>query len=129
MLVVDASVIAPVVADGGPDGDLLRQHIAGHALGAPDLMRIEVVSVIRRHAARGSLSHQEADHAIDDLLDLPITTYPTAALLRRCWELRANLTSYDACYVALAEALDCSLLTADRRLANAPGARCDVLVI
>jgi predicted nucleic acid-binding protein len=58
-------------------------------------------------------------------LSLPIAVYPTAALLRRVWELRDNVTAYDACYVALAEALRCPLVTADRRLAKAPGTRCE----
>jgi predicted nucleic acid-binding protein len=65
-----------------------------------------------------------ATPTIDDLLNLPITVYPTAALQRPAWELRDNATAHDACYVALAEALGCSLATADQRLANAPGTRC-----
>lgn len=124
MLVVDASVIAPAVADGGVDGDVCRRVIAGQSLAAPDLLRVEVMSVIRRHAAGGVLTARQADNAVDDLMDLPIAVYPSAVLLRRCWELRDNVTAYDACYVALAEALGCSLATADNRLANAPGPRC-----
>lgn len=64
-----------------------------------------------------------------DLLAFPITVLPTVALLRRVWELRHNLTAYDGCYVALAEAVECPLLTADRRVANAPGLRCGVEVL
>lgn len=129
MLVVDASVIAPAVADGGADGDICRERIAGQPLAAPDLLRIEVLSVIRRHVSAGQLSVTQASNAINDLLKLPITVYPTAALLPRCWELRANVTAYDACYVALAEALGFALLTADSRLANAPGTRCHFEVV
>lgn len=124
MLVVDASVIAPAVADGGPDGDACRARIKGQSLAAPDLLRVEAVSVIRRRLANGALTTARATNAIEDLLNLPISVYPTAALLRRAWELRDNVTAYDACYVALAEALGCTLATADRRLADAPGARC-----
>lgn len=124
MLVVDASVIAPAVADGGPDGDACRARIKGQSLAAPDLLRVEAVSVIRRQLANGALTTARATNAIEDLLNLPISVYPTAALLRRAWELRDNVTAYDACYVALAEALGCTLATADRRLADAPGARC-----
>lgn len=124
MLVVDASVIAPAIADGGPDGDMCRAATRGQILMAPDLLRIEVLSVIRRHAATGELTKRQADGAIEDLLALPITVYPTEPLLRRCWGLRGNVTAYDACYVALAEALDATLLTADAKLANAPGTRC-----
>ena len=80
--------------------------------------------MIRRHLLTGALTATQANNAIDDLLNLPITVYPTAALLRRAWELRDNATAYEACYVALAEALGCSLATADQRLANAPGVHC-----
>ena len=129
MLVVDASVIAPAVADGGRDGDLCRAAIRGQTLLAPDLLRIEVLSVIRKHATAGRLTNRQANDAIDDLLALPITVYPTAALLRRTWALRGNVTAYDACYVALAEALGARLLTADAKLANAPGPRCRFTLI
>lgn len=124
MLVVDASVLAPVVADSGSDGRRYRQRLRGEALIAPDLLRIEVVSVLRRHATTGRLTAEQADDAVDGLLDLPIAVFPTAPLLRRVWQLRPNLTAYDACYVALAEAVDSPLLTADHRLARAPGPRC-----
>jgi predicted nucleic acid-binding protein len=129
VLVVDASVIAPAVADGGPDGDVCRARIEGQMLAAPDLLRVEAVSVIRRQVANGALTARQATNAIDDLLNLPIAVYPTAALLRRAWELRDNATAYDACYVALAEALGCPLATAARRLANAPGARCQFDIV
>jgi predicted nucleic acid-binding protein len=129
VLVVDASVIAPLVADGGPDGDTYRAAVRGQVLAAPDLLRVEVLSAIRRHTATGQLNARQARRALDDLLDLPVALYATTPLLRRCWELRANVTSYDACYVALAEALDAALLTADARLAAAPGLRCDVTLL
>jgi predicted nucleic acid-binding protein len=125
VLVVDASVIAPAVVDGGPDGEMCRARIKGQSLAAPDLLRVEAVSVIRRRLPAGGLTAKQATHAIGDLLSLPIAVYPTAALLRRVWELRDNVTAYDACYVALAEALRCPLVTADRRLAKAPGTRCE----
>lgn len=124
MLVVDASVVAPAVADGGGDGDACRRRLAGQVLAGPDLLRVEVMSVIRRQVVSGGLTARQAACAVDDLMDLPIVIYPSAALLRRCWELRGNVTPYDACYLALAEALGCPLATADRRLANAPGSRC-----
>ena len=124
MLVVDASVVVPLVADAGSDGDLSRAAVRGQILVAPDLLRVEVLSVIRRFTNSGALTKRQADHAIDDLLALPITLYPTTPFLRRCWALRANVTSYDACYVALAETLNVTLLTSDARLADAPGTRC-----
>jgi predicted nucleic acid-binding protein len=129
VLVVDASVIAPAVADGGPDGEACRARINGQLLAAPDLLRVEAVSVIRRQLGHGALTAKQATNAIDDLLSLPVIVYPTAALLRRAWELRDNVTAYEACYVALAEALGCSLATADERLANAPGARCHIDIV
>jgi predicted nucleic acid-binding protein len=129
VLVVDASVIAPAVADAGPDGEACRARIDGQSLAAPDLLRVEAVSVIRRQLGHGGLTAKQATNAIDDLLSLPVIVYPTAALLRRAWELRDNVTAYDACYVALAEALGCSLATADERLANAPGVRCHIDIV
>lgn len=126
MLVVDASVLAPAVADSGADGTRFRDRLRGEALGAPDLARIEVGSVLRRQAQRGLLTVEQAEGALDDLLALPLAVFPTAPLLRRAWALRSNLTLYDGCYVALAEAVGGPLLTADRRLAAAPGLRCAV---
>jgi predicted nucleic acid-binding protein len=124
VLVVDASVIAPAIADGGRDGTRLRQRLRGEQLAAPDLLRIEVLSVIRRQLARGRLTSAQADLAIEELIALPIRVYPTVALLRRAWELRDNVTAYDGCYVALAETIGCTLVTADARLAHAPGIAC-----
>ena len=129
MIVVDASVLAPVVADGGADGDTFRNRLRGEAVAGPDLLRIEVISAIRRQLAHGVLTVDQANQAIDDLLDLPLTIYPTAHLLHRVWALRNDVTAYDGCYAALAEALSCPLLTADRRLANAAGIRCDIEVL
>lgn len=126
MLVVDASVLAPALADGGDDGRRFRDRFHGESIAGPDLLRIEVTSVLRRHAYRGQLTAEQADAAMGDLLAFPITVFPTAPLLQRVWELRPNLTPYDACYVALAEAVDCILITADRRLANASGPRCRI---
>jgi predicted nucleic acid-binding protein len=129
VLVVDASVIAPVVADGGPDGDALRNRLRGETIAGPDLLRIEVMSVIRRQASTATLSDAQASRAVEDLLELPVAVYPVTPLLGRVWALRGNLSTYDACYVALAEALGCPLVTADRRLANAPGSRCPIEVL
>jgi predicted nucleic acid-binding protein len=126
VLVVDASVIAPVVADSGVDGETFRARLRGEVIAGPDLLRVEVMSVVKR---QGSLTVAEADAAIEDLLDLPLSVFPTSSLLRRAWALRNNITAYDGCYIALAEALGCSLLTADARLANAPGSRCPIEVI
>jgi len=126
VLVVDASVLAPVVADEGDDGQRFRQRLRDETLIGPDLLRLEVVSVLRRHAHNGFLTDQQADRALEDLLAFPITVFPTLPLLGRAWELRHNVSAYDGTYVALAEAVGLRLLTADQRLANAPGLRCAV---
>lgn len=126
MIVVDASVLAPIVADGETDGEQYRHRVRGERLCGPDLLRVEVVSVIQRQLAIGTLSLEQADQAVNDLVELPITVYPVSPLVPRAWELRENVTAYDACYVALAEALDCTLLTADLRLSRAPGVRCAI---
>ena len=129
MLVVDASVAAPAVADGGDSGRRYRQRLRGEQLAAPDLLRVEVLSVLRRQHRLGGLDAKQAAAAVDDLLDLEVDVYPTGPLLRRVWELRENVTAYDACYVALAEALGCSLLTSDARLSRAGGPACDIELI
>jgi predicted nucleic acid-binding protein len=129
VLVVDASVLAPVVADEGRDGQRFRDRLRGERVAGPDLLLLEVMSVLRRHTAIGHLSSEQAAAAVGDLLAFPIAVFPTAPLLRRAWELRANITAYDASYVVLAEALERPLLTADRRLASAPGPRCAVEAI
>ena len=129
MLVVDASVLAPAVADSGRDGMRFRDRLRGEVVIGPDVLRVEVASVLRRHAHAGHLTPEQADAALDDLVDFPITVVPTVPLLRRVWELRQNLTTYDGCYVALAEAVDSTLVTADARLAGAPGLRCAVEIL
>jgi predicted nucleic acid-binding protein len=126
VLVVDASVLAPAIVDAGTDGDTIRARLRGETIAGPDLLRIEVLAVIRKGLIAGALTTPQANDAVEDLLDLPVSVFPSAPLLRRAWALRDNVTAYDACYVALAEALDCTLLTADTRLANAPGTTCTV---
>ena len=124
VLVVDASVLAPALADDGPDGDLARASLRGQALVAPELIDLETVSVFRRRAQSGQLDARRAALALTDLVELPLRRVAHGPLLARCWELRENVTVYDAAYVALAELLEVVLLTADARLANAPGTRC-----
>ena len=126
MLVVDASALAPALADDGPDGDTARTRLRGHSLAAPELIDLETTSVIRRQLHAGHLDARRAQLALTDLVELPLRRTPHRPLLARCWELRQNLTVYDAAYVALAELLDVALLTADARLANAPGLRCQL---
>jgi predicted nucleic acid-binding protein len=129
VLVVDASVLAVALADDGRDGDKARARLRGEHLAAPELIDLEVASVLRRQFAAGHLDTRRAELALADLVDLPLRRAPHRPLLERCWELRGNLTVYDAAYVALAEALDCDLLTGDARVAKAPGPRCRIEVL
>lgn len=126
MLVVDASVLAPALADDGPDGDAARARMRGQSLVAPELVDLETMSVIRRRSRAGHVDPRRARLAGTDLVDLPLRRDSHRPLLPRCWELRENLTIYDAAYVALAELLNVILLTADARLASAPGTRCEI---
>lgn len=129
MLVTDAGAVVRAIADDGPDGARARARLHGEQLRAPELIDLEVVSVLRRLLATGRLDERRAALALRDLEDLPLERAPHLPLLPRCWELRHNLTPYDAAYVALAEALEVELLTADARLARAPGLRCAVSVV
>ncbi|HEY5114160.1 MAG TPA: type II toxin-antitoxin system VapC family toxin, partial [Nakamurella sp.] len=98
-------------------------------LTAPELVDLEVASVLRRQAQAGAINVRRAGLALADLAALPLQRAPHLPLLPRCWELRENLTVYDAAYVALAEVLDATLLTGDRRLARASGPRRDIEVV
>jgi predicted nucleic acid-binding protein len=129
VLVVDASVLATALGDDGSDGDVARSRLRNEDVAAPELIDLEVTSVLRRQRANGMLDERRARLALQDLVDLPMLRAPHRALLSRCWELRQNLTVYDAAYVALAEALETALLTADARLASAAGTRCKIEVL
>jgi predicted nucleic acid-binding protein len=129
VIVVDASVLASALGDDGPDGDRARHRLAGERLFAPELIDLEVVSVWRRAARTGGLDDRRAGLALADLASIPLARASHRALLARIWELRTNLTPYDAAYVALAELLDSVLVTADRALARASGIECEVEVL
>lgn len=130
MIVVDASALLEV---------LLRTPMAAavetwlfdplHTLHAPHLLDVEVAQVIRRYAVAGEIDADRGRVALTDLADFPLRRYPHDFLLPRVWELRNNLTAYDAVYVALAEVLDARLLTRDRRLAAASGHHAKVALV
>jgi predicted nucleic acid-binding protein len=122
VIVIDASVLATALGDDSEDGANARARIRGEELAAPEIVDLEVVSVWRRTLP----DERRAALALADLVELPLRRARHLPLLARCWELRHNLTAYDAAYVALAEALDVALLTADRRLARAAGVRCRI---
>ncbi|MBV8947494.1 MAG: type II toxin-antitoxin system VapC family toxin [Solirubrobacterales bacterium] len=130
MIVIDASVLANAIADDGADGKRARGELRLAAdLAAPDLVDVETVAVLRRRWLAGTLTARRFSAAIGDLERLDVERYPTLPLMRRAYELRQNVTAYDASYVALAELLGCELLTADKRLASAPGPRCRIRVL
>lgn len=126
MIVVDASILASALGDDGSDGERARGRLAGEHLFAPELIDLEVASVWRRAARAGRLGGRRAGQALTDLAELPLARAPHQPLMSRIWELHDNLTPYDAAYVALAEALEAPLLTADGRLAQAPELGCEV---
>jgi predicted nucleic acid-binding protein len=128
MLVVDASALFEVVADT-PGSEAIRAELArdpDHA--APHLIDAEVLSVIQTQHRRALLDNTAAAQAVDDLRAWPGERWSHRPLLARAWELRSSLRGYDALYVALAEALDATLLTLDHRLSAAHGPRCEILV-
>lgn len=126
MIVIDASVLAPALADDGADGDRARERLRGERLAAPELIDLEVTSVIRRASRERRLGDRRARQALEDLAAIPLGRASHRPLLARVWELRDNLPVYDAAYVAMAEALEVPLLTADERMHRAPGTRCTI---
>lgn len=121
MIVVDCSALVDTLT-AAPGTDLLRTRMAGDELHAPQLLDYEVVSALRGLALAGHLSQARAEDALTDYEDLVIERWPAAdALRRRTFQLRHNLSAYDAAYVALAEALECPLLTRDARIGKTAG--------
>jgi predicted nucleic acid-binding protein len=112
--------------DDGKDGDRARRRLGAHELAAPELIDLEVTAVLLRALRSGRVNKRRAEQAVSDLVDLPLARAPHLPLLQRIWELRARLGPYEASYVALAEALDAVLLTADIGLSRARGLRCHV---
>jgi predicted nucleic acid-binding protein len=129
VIVVDASVLAPALGDDDARGDRMRARLVGEHLVAPALIDLEVVSVWRRAMRAGWLSERHAGRALARLAAMPLARADHRPLINRIWELRDNLSSYDASYVALAELLGSVLVTADAAFARAPGIRCEVEVL
>ena len=124
MTVVDASAVLEVLLRT-PAAQAIEKRLFEdeHALSAPHLIDVEVAQVLRRYAAAGQITPDRGRIALADFKDFPIHRYPHGILLPRIWELRHNLTAYDAAYVALAEALAAPLLTRDEKLAAAAAHR------
>ncbi len=125
MVVVDSSALTEALLRPGRS----RERLSEEELHAPHLVDSEVTSALRGLVLGNRLDADRAAVALDGLQSASVTRYPASPLTQRVWQLRANLTAYDALYVALAERLGCALLTADARIARAPGLRCTVDVV
>jgi predicted nucleic acid-binding protein len=130
VIVLDASVVVDLLLNRPSAAHLARRlRDPDEALHAPHLIDLEVAQTLRRYQAIGELSPQRARQSLLEFAQMPIERHPHWPFLRRIWELRRNLTAYDAAYVALAEVLESPLLTCDRALASAPGHRATVQLI
>jgi predicted nucleic acid-binding protein len=128
VLVVDSSAVLEALAARDPAPNLVERLAADGDLHAPHLIDTEILYALRRMLRRGQISAERAHDARTDVTDLTLVRYPHEPLNDRVWELRENLTAYDATFVALAEALDVPLVTCDARLAAAPGSRARIEV-
>lgn len=127
MIVVDASVLIAAFSEQGADAVWARKIAANPDMHGPDLIFAEVMNSLRRSELNQDISTIQAELALNDLLRADLSLYPFTPFAARIWELRHNLTCYDAWYVALAESLGCPLVTLDRRISRAVGLRCEVL--
>ena len=129
MIVVDASAVLEVLLQTERGRRLEGRMFGSELLSAPHLLDLEVAQVLRRAVQRGGLEAGRAEGALVDYRDLRLDRYPHHPFLERIWSLRENATAYDAAYLALAEALEAPLLTADRKLAKVPGHAAAVEVV
>lgn len=127
-VVPDASVLVALLLDSGSSGQWSAETLNGADLIAPSLAIFETANIIRRHALTGQVSHDQATQAHADLLDMAIEIWPYDVLAKRAWELRHNISIYDASYVAVAELTGATLVTLDQRLSVAPGPCCTITV-
>lgn len=125
MIVADASAAVSALLNAGP----ARRAFSEEQLHVPHVIDPEVANALRRLVAGQRLVSDAAWRALDRWRRLGVTRYPIVGLLDRVWELREDLSAYDASYVALAELLDCALLTADARLSRVPGVRCAITLV
>lgn len=125
MIVVDASAALEAMLSAGE----ARRRLGSELVAVPHLVDSEICHALRRLCRQGAISVPEAERMLDHWARLGVQRFGVVALLSRIWELRDNLSAYDATYIALAEALDSSLLTADAHLARAPGLRCPVTIL
>ncbi len=126
--VLDASVLVAALSDGGVEGAWAEEIVRAGDLVAPHLALVEATNILRRLELAGKLGRIEARTAARDLLLIELALVPFDPFAARVWELRSNVTSYDAWYVAAAEEFNLPLATLDRSLAAAPGPRCQFLL-
>ena len=126
--VVDASLLVGALTSSGPEAQWCRSALDRSDIAAPEMALAETTNLFRRMELSGGITRLESTSAHSDLLSLGIDLYPFRPFAGRVWELRENLTAYDAWYVALAEALDWPLVTLDRRLSRSTGPRCEIVV-
>lgn len=125
MIVIDASAVVAALLRAGA----ARHRLANDGLHAPHLLDSEVTDVLRRLVIRDNLRGDDAERALAAWRHVAVSRYPTIGMIDRIWELRHNVSAYDAAYIALAEHLDCHVVTADQRLAGTPGPRCTIELV
>ena len=130
MIVLDASAAVVVLLNLGAGARHIRERMEREVDGlhVPHLFEIEVLNALRHHALRRGISERRSLELLEDLATMSISRYAHTAMLPRIWELRDNVSAYDAAYIALAETLEAPLITRDARLARAPGIRATVEV-
>ena len=127
-VVVDASVLVAALVDSGPVGEWAESALGEGFLAGPELAPVEASNILRGLERAGEISRLEANYSQGDLMRLDIELFSFAPFADRVWALRGNLASYDAWYVAVAEALECPLVTLDRKLRRAAGPVCEIIV-
>ena len=125
--VVDSLVLVASLVAAGREAQWARSVVARHQMATPELALVESSSALRRMELAGTISRLEATSDLNTLTRMKLELFPFAPFAKRVWELRGNLTSYDAWFVALAEGLGCPLFTLDARLARAPGPSCRII--
>lgn len=126
-VVPDASTLVALLVDSGADGHWATEALTAAELQAPSLVDFEVANILRRHEVAGRIGPDQSVQAHADLLALTIERWSYELLAGRAWQLRDNLSIYDAAYVAVAELTGAPLVTLDQRIARAPGPRCTIL--
>jgi predicted nucleic acid-binding protein len=124
-VVIDASTVVAALIDSGPDGEWAEQFLAVPELAAPHLMPAEVTNIVRRSLMKGLITSDVASLALADLDAIQVQLFEFSPFAARVWELRNNVTSYDAWYIALAEAVSAPVATLDVRLSRAVGPHCE----